>query len=284
MIFVGSNGIVCTGTAVADTVVVTAAHCISNTGTKTIDVNGQTIELPVFTGGTVEAFKRGQTFRISTDERVTPSAASAAQQFKQFTIQNAVIHYSWEAQIKKAGALTVRELSLGGAADLAVLTTKESLRKAFKELRFAKIDTATVHPLTTVTFVGYGCNASGTDAQGRIVFESSNTFTAEYGTSFVLTKDQTTDVLSNFYQGDLSAVASSLQKGNHLMAGSGFSLPGLCPGDSGGPVFREDSDSLIGVNSGTEYAPAANTSGSLLNRVTRLDTPEVRSFLRRQAQ
>ncbi len=231
------NGSSCSAVKIGTYRFLTAAHCVIN----------------LKTGETTKGFDKGSVIYLTNVH--LPNANS---DWQAYTFSNIILHQSYQLEVKRRAK--INKATSGSAMtsfDIAVFTINErSSHLPISEVDFTPVETGDI-----VTTLGYGCE------------KSVNTPTTEhiYGRK-KMGKGQVLgiDTLYNHptYKDYYLKNAKEIMHHNILVTGPRHKTPGvgLCPGDSGGPTFRDKK--VIGVNA---YYTFIDKSGlSYTNLETRI--------------
>lgn len=174
--------------------------------------------------------------------------------FQKFTLQNIALHPSYElAYVKRKRKKKRNQSHAHEAFDVALFRLVEDT----PSLPSATLDFGPVRPYEVVSLGGFGCGEMG------------HYYTR--GESIVLPSLGPSG-LSYRYHGQTQDFIDSVIFFNIITAGPDYSplYPGLCSGDSGGPLFREEW-SIIGVNSHYSFLSTSQVSqGPYVNWHTHL--------------
>lgn len=163
------------------------------------------------------------------------------------TVKKVFAHESY------ATALKNKESNSQGfqSYDIALIAVNEKT----PEIPVVAIDYEKIKAGEKVVIGGYGCEKNALDPDGRRLFK------------IALTKVASSSVISKDYYGRDISRANEFNfytKGKAMDSESGS----ICPGDSGGPVYRNSNNSVIGVNS--LYIFKDNSAISYVNTHTRV--------------
>jgi len=209
----------CTAAKVAPRRLLTAAHCVLDPATVSI-------RYPV-----------GSKISVTRD----PSKGYA-----ELEVAAVAVHPAWikacEDSFCAASAITARL----DAPDVAVIELAADL----PDVPVASIDVTPLSPGDRVTVVGFGCTA------GVLVPDARDAISLKYADTRLVAADRAVHAGSVVLPGDLAQVAGiySMTAG----PGSARARAGLCPGDSGGPLYKKTRDGslvVVGVNSNYTLAP-----------------------------
>lgn len=226
----------CTAAKVAPKRLLTAAHCVLDPATVSI------------------RYKVGSKISITRDP---------ARGFAELEVAAVHVHPAWikacEDSFCAASAITARL----DAPDVAVIDLATDL----DDVPIASVDAAPLAPGDRVSVVGFGCTV------GVLVAETRDVTSLKYAETRLVAADRAVHAGSVVFPADLPQVSGiySMTAG----PGSAKARAGLCPGDSGGPLYKRRDGNLvvIGVNSNYTLAPDTKDTVGLpiTNWHTRLD-------------
>ncbi|WP_437781723.1 trypsin-like serine protease [Sorangium sp. So ce1097] len=231
----------CTAAKVGPRHFLTAAHCVDDLYTATVE----------------PGYGPGGSYAVSADN--TPPISP----YVNLTIEQTYIHPQWIADCAAARAAGapdcgVNVLNPGYTPDLAVVVVNE----LSPTIPAAVVDGAAVAVGDPVVATGYGCETPG--GAPTHVFKIQN-LTAS--ASSILNHP------GSYVSGAaINDVAASYVLTPGYAANTSYAS--LCPGDSGGPLYRQSSTDLIvvGVNAYYTFPSAPGSNPSQTNWHTRLDT------------
>lgn len=231
----------CTAAKVGPRHFLTAAHCVDDLYTATVE----------------PGYGPGGSYAVSADN--TPPISP----YVNLTIEQTYIHPQWIADCAAARAAGapdcgVNVLNPGYTPDLAVVVVNE----LSPTIPAAAVDGAAVAVGDPVVATGYGCETPG--GAPTHVFKIQN-LTAS--ASSILNHP------GSYVSGAaINDVAASYVLTPGYAANTSYAS--LCPGDSGGPLYRQSSTDLIvvGVNAYYTFPSAPGSNPSQTNWHTRLDT------------
>lgn len=209
----------CTAAKVAPKKILTAAHCVFDPAMASV------------------RFPAGSKLSVSRDP---------VNGFADHVVKEVHVHPSWvsacEATYCAASAVT----ALMDAADIAVVEFEDEI----EYVPSAEIDTTPLEPKTKVVILGFGCTT------GVLVRDDRANPTLAYATGEIAPPsllDHPGSPIKTEAQHDVAAGNYALTYG----PASYRQQAGICPGDSGGPLYRDDNGSLtiVGVNSNYTFFP-----------------------------
>jgi secreted trypsin-like serine protease len=208
----------CTASKIGAHTFLTAAHCMVNGATATVNGN--------FTKGAL----------ISVTTHYGPTAF--------LTVEEAFPHETYTTEMRRRAA--AREATAGGAFkayDIGLFTVVEETA----DIPVAEVDYLRVEADELVTIGGYGCEDDIFSRSGQRQYKVA---TAKViATEFVTRDNYGRDIKDvdffNFYSAGLKQDASAAS---------------ICPGDSGGPAYRDSNGAVVGVNSQYVFSDASGVS------------------------
>lgn len=227
----------CTAAKVAPRTFLTAAHCVFDAMRRT----------PSLAKDDVLTFTR--------DPSTDPTG-------KTLKVAEVILSPEWKAACTAKPCISADITATLDAADVAVVKTTEDL----PDVKVAAIEDKPLARGDRVIVLGYGCEA-GVQA-GRPKLEERRLKFAE---TSIVSPYRTAHRESPVKREGVASLAGSYA----VTAGPGMvrAKAGLCPGDSGGPVYRWRGSQLVvvGVNSGYTFLPDDLTGMPVTNLHTRLD-------------
>lgn len=267
----------CTTAKVGPRHILTAAHCV---------VTEYSPEDPVrydFRPGAVIHVTNSASLDTSTDVG-----------FRAVTIKKTHVHPGYAEAASTAVPVLGREVP----PDVAVIELDESAEATLADIPDAAIDLTPVRPGDPLVIMGYGCelgvNAEKDYSKARLKFKKTTALGIDsqlHEGSRVTSRDS---LFANYLErqyvftpgagqdapdvGAADGADGGAADGGAAAAGEGAPRSeeaSLCPGDSGGPVYREDGASrlIVGVNAYYSFKPqsADPSRVSVTNWHTRLD-------------
>ena len=245
----------CSGVLVNPTTIMTAAQCIHNFSTD---------------GRIKSMYDPGRTFSISNNAKSV-----------QVTVASAHIHPSWAKACTAARPCDPKRAGAGtdpSVSDLALIILKTPVTS----IPHAKLDLQPTQIGEAVNVAGYGCE------------EGINTGASGNRKAMITKLVDGTRSLAHAGSERLGSIAETLSA-NFITPGKPDGGPSLCPGDSGGPVYRDFSASekdllskgqvvrekLIGINADYTFTDGYERVGAIAktNIHARFDTLSVRQWL-----
>lgn len=258
----------CTAAKIGPRHILTAAHCVT--------------DFQYYGAVTISAsFAPLASIQVTNQHELSPKRS--AFDFVSATIEQTFVHPSWLATAAQG-------FNLGAApsADVALIVLRESSELAdFAAIPTATVDTAPVDPNAPLTIMGYGCetglNAGFDYTLARLKAQDTRALSA----SAALVPGRQpeaapgSDLPANYFFTPGAALPRPASSGDagELLTPDGGTIPdygaaaSLCPGDSGGPVYRNDGTQrvIVGVNAYYNFSSNTQADVSLTNWHTRLD-------------
>ncbi len=228
----------CTAAKIGPRHVLTAGHCVDDNA----------------------LFAAGSTLHL-TSKKAADSTSPNDAAFVPVVVEKTYVHSTWEA-----GTGPVKVLGPTLAADVAIVVLTRESQEAIADIPIATVDSNPVAPGDKLVVMGYGCEAglySGFDyAQSRLKIQST----------VALSRDEA------IAPGRYPEPSPGVRIEDNYLFTPGAKLDSadaasLCPGDSGGPVYRDDGTQrvIVGVNAYYNFQPNDPSYVSLTNWHTRLD-------------
>jgi hypothetical protein len=218
----------CTGTAVGPRHILTAAHCV-------IDFAGS--DLTPF----VQAqYQPGKVFYYANEKSLSASAVPGYVGI----IEEVALHPGFTTAC--AGNCATGKVLADSIPDLALITLTSPFTA---QLAHAAVDTQPVASGQKVTVSGYGCENTDMRAPSTVRLKSGVSKTLSVAEASAVVTNQPIPTSSALF-GTAYLLTPSIAFGNQVS----HVTPGLCPGDSGGPLYRGapaflEKERVIGVNS-----------------------------------
>ncbi|WP_146649098.1 S1 family peptidase [Labilithrix luteola] len=209
----------CTAAKVAPKKILTAAHCVFDPAMASV------------------RFANGSTISVSRDP---------VNGFAEHKVKEVHVHPSWvtacEAQYCAASSVT----ALMDAADIALIELEDDI----EYVPSAEIDTTELVPKTKVVIIGFGCT------KGVLVRDDRPNPTLAYAIGEIAPPqllDHPGSPIENDKEHEIAAGNYALTYG----PASYRQQAGICPGDSGGPLYRDEDGKMkiVGVNSNYTFFP-----------------------------
>lgn len=226
----------CTAAKIAPKVVLTAAHCV-------FDVMARR---PMYVSGDDFAYTRDP----------------ASGQVKTVKIDALVIHPTWQDACTKTPCVSNEITAKLDASDVAVLKLKEDL----PDVKAARIDDVPLRRGDRVVVLGYGCEEGVMGTAPKLQDRK-----LKFSETSILAPQRVVHEGSPLTAADVPTLSASYV----VTGGPGMvnAKSGLCPGDSGGPVYRWRGAELVvvGVNSNYTFKSDDTVGLPVTNLHTRLD-------------
>lgn len=240
----------CTVSKVGPRHILTAGHCVFDESAHALDL----------------AFQPGQELQISSHAFVD----SSTEPF--IVLKIAAVHLPPVFAEDVTPPQQIRVLQPSAAPDVAIIEVAPESEAGLSSIPAATIDLSTVAPGDKVIIGGYGCDKGVTDA---VKFDYSKQQLKMQSTA---TLPSSSIVHAGSYLTSLSTPwAKNLVQQYFFTPGQSFdaSQASICPGDSGGPVYRDDGTKqhIVGVNAYYSFPPSASDPHGIsrTNWHTRLD-------------
>jgi len=250
----------CTVSRVGPRHILTAAHCI-------FDEEAHSVRSDFAVGATID---------LTTSNAADSHGPKDASGFRAVTIARVHVPAVY-AEERVSG---VRVLGPTVAPDVAVLELGAGAEKVLADVPIAKVDLSTVEPGAKVVIMGYGCEAGLNGPKDYTKQRLKLRRTVALGL-------ESQAHVGSWVGPDLAGErAKRLEKSYTFTPGHRDKTEeaSLCPGDSGGPVYRDDGgeDRVVGVNAYYSFRPDDGYDVSVTNWHTRLDVAsrfDIGSFL-----
>jgi hypothetical protein len=217
----------CTATHIGERLLLTAAHCVRD---------GR--------GAVIPALMPGMKLSVSV-------RGPGSNDLRSLEITRTLIHPRTVALCAAQGCGTLASTERRDAPDVAVIEVARGLA----DIAVAEID---VEPLAVgdgVSILGYGCTGrvDVQNADGKLRFR--NTRVVDVGTTVHAGGLAANETAA------LETVRSSYAVTPGPLTATSESVPnaGLCPGDSGGALFRVGTDRVVGINASYTFLPSDRT-------------------------
>jgi hypothetical protein len=242
----------CTVSKVGPRHILTAAHCVFDEGAGQIRAE----------------YQPGATIYVSSRTDVDNRAPLESAGYRAVTLVK--VHVPGVLYQEKVTNGWPRPLLESAAPDVAIMEITEGTAPAIADVPEAAIDLRPLAPGDNVVIMGYGCEKG---------------VAAEKDYSRVRLKTKATKLVGvdatvhpgSYVTDPSSPFAKNLEKQYLFTPGQGIAAEqaSLCPGDSGGPVYRDDGGAnvIVGVNAYYSFADQATDPAriSKTNWHTRLD-------------
>jgi secreted trypsin-like serine protease len=227
----------CTAAKVAPRVFLTAAHCVWQAISKQ------------------PTLAKGDVLGVTRDPSKDPTGT-------QVTVTDVLISPEWQAACTAQACVSSDITAKLDAADVAIIKTETDIA----DVKVAPIEDRPLARGDRVIVLGYGCE-KGVQGERPKIDERR----LKFSETSVISPTATVHVGSPIARPDVPTVAASYT----VTGGPGLvrAKAGLCPGDSGGPVYRWRGSQLVvvGVNSTYTFAPDDLIGMPVTNFHTRLD-------------
>jgi hypothetical protein len=222
----------CTAAKVGPRHILTAAHCVT----------GATLVSP------------GQALQITTARATgTFAAPDAATPWRNVTVDHVEVQPAWVAHCAMASCYSVTDTARADMGDAAVIITREDLT----DIAEAAVDLAPVANGDRVVMAGYGCEqevgqyGGYDDRRLKVVETDALPFDAAiHPGSFIYPEDRASGLVASL------TADYVITPGPASAPDAGDAVGGLCPGDSGGPLYRlgTSSPAIVGVNANYTFS------------------------------
>jgi secreted trypsin-like serine protease len=227
----------CTAAKVAPRVLLTAAHCV-------FDAFGK-----------VPSLAKSNTIHYTRDTKADAVG-------KPLVVTDVLIHPAWQAGCEKTACVSNEITAKLDAPDIAIIKVEKDL----DDIRVAVVEEKPLVRGDRVIVLGYGCEAGVMGERPKI-----DERRLKFSETSIIAATRTVHEGSPIGQPDVANVAGSYA----ITGGPGLvnARAGLCPGDSGGPVYRWRGSQLVvvGVNSNYTFKPTDTVGLPVTNFHTRLD-------------
>ncbi len=227
----------CTAAKVAPRVLLTAAHCLFDAFAK------------------APSLVKGGGVHYTRDTKADAVGKTAV-------VTDVILHPAWQAACEKAACVSNEIMAKIDAPDVAIV----KLEKDLDDIRTAVIEEKPLARGDRVIVLGYGCEAGVMGGRPKL-----DDRRLKFSETSIIPATRTVHAGSPITQPDVAMVAGSYA----ITGGPGLvgARAGLCPGDSGGPVYRWRGSQLVvvGVNSNYTFKPDDVVGLPVANFHTRLD-------------
>lgn len=247
----------CTVTKVGENVILTAAHCVRNQdgSLRTNFAEGQSMQVRHRGTAKVEA-------EAGEDAGAEAGPANAEEITATLTIKRTVIHprIAHYCRTKSCGGRASDERR--DAPDIAIIEVAGGL----EGIPTAAVDLTSAKPGDEVTILGYGCKTDvwAGDIDGKLRYRNTRLVAASAAVHTGGLRPDEADGLRSieannvFTRGPVSEIAADADT-DAGDADADAAAPelqaGLCPGDSGGALYRKGANVVVGVNASYTFLP-----------------------------
>ncbi len=229
----------CTASRVGPRHILMAAHCVSDSVSKSV----------------LASFRPGATMMLTGANKVINDKSS-------LDWLVTIAHTYVESSYFEGDLLGVRVLDAAVASDVALVELTADAEDRLSSVPVAQVDISPVKRGDPIVIMGYGCEVG---------------LTAPVPNARVL-KQQATNVISledSHFNRPGQTSAALVDNGYFFSPGQRLdpAAASLCPGDSGGPVYRGESGArlVVGVNAYYTFADKNKQDVSVANWHTRFD-------------
>jgi hypothetical protein len=213
----------CTVTKVGPNLLLTAAHCVRDSS------------------GTIQrAFEPNAVLQLRVRQKSGPEVDRVA------TIVRTELHPQIAQLCRIRGCTSMASQDIRDAPDLAVIQVASGLAN----IPTAKIDTVEAKPGDAVNILGYGCTGSvNGPSDGLLRYRETVTSSVDVAIH------QGSSLGSSNSAGKQTVEANYVITPGPQQAVVGANSAGLCPGDSGGALYRKGRNVVVGVNASYTFLP-----------------------------
>ena len=249
----------CTVTKVGENVILTAAHCVRNQdGSLRNDfLEGRTMQIRHRGAANAAAAEAGEDAGVEAGPAGNGEEISATLTIKRTVIHPRIAHY---CKTKSCGGRASDERR--DAPDIAIIEVAGGL----EGIPTAAVDLTPAKPGDEVTILGYGCKTDvwAGDIDGKLRYRNTRLVPASAAIHTGGLRPDEADGLRSieannvFTKGPVSEIAADADTdaGDAAADAAAPELQaGLCPGDSGGALYRKGANVVVGVNASYTFLP-----------------------------
>ncbi len=244
----------CTASKVGPRHILLAAHCVE--------------------GDAAADYAPGATLQVTNKPLVDYRRDTVFNRVREVQIEKTVVHPIWKQEKANAwspdGQDPIEVWGVNAPPDVAVVVLTETSASRIKDIPTASVDLAPVNAGDPIAIMGYGCEQGASVTSAQIVTSKLK-----------FQKTQALPLSSQDHEGSVipeRPAGYRANLGQQYLFSPGFNRStkeaSICPGDSGGPVYRDNGKAnvIVGVNAYYSFKFDDPKGISVTNWHTRLDT------------